>query len=209
MSDARLNEAQLQQLKSALHSGADDASTAMARWLGVPSLLVVDSLEQVPVESAVTLLGADMTTVCLCAMQMSGGLRGQLVFAFDDCSGLTLTDLLLKKDAGSTTDWDDVAQSAALETTNIIGCAYLNALSSDLSGRMPTMQELIPSPPVFRRDFAESLLQSVIMDQAVASDTVLMTRVRFELNHQPMQWTLLMVPDPESLDQLRSLLPHE
>jgi len=209
MNDVQLTGPQVEQLSVALHAGVDDAAAAMARWLSVPSVMTLESLDQISVDEAVTLLGADLSTICLCAMQVSGGLNGQLVFAFDDDSGLALADLVLKQPTGSTTTWNDVAQSAALETSNIIGCSYLNALSDNLVEFDSSVRAIIPSPPVFRRDFAESLLQAVMMEQAVSSDTVLLTRVRFELNRQPLNWTLLMVPDPSSLKRLREFVPDE
>ena len=37
---------------------------------------------------------------------------------------------------GTATEWGELEQSAAMETTNIVGCAYLNALAAHLPGKM-------------------------------------------------------------------------
>ena len=48
--------------------------------------------------------------------------------ASNDASGLALADLLLGRKVGTSTGWTEYERSAALETANIVGCAYLNAL---------------------------------------------------------------------------------
>jgi chemotaxis protein CheC len=129
-----------------------------------------------------------------------------MILAFDDASGLALAGMLLDEPPRTTDGWTDMATSAALETSNILCCAYLNSLSRTLSkfGESP---ELLPSPPTFRRDFAESLMEFVLMGQAVASDHVLLARARFEIDETPVNWILLFVPDAPSKSRLAQLLP--
>jgi chemotaxis protein CheC len=209
MNDTRLTEFQLRHLEAAFHAGAADASRAMAKWLTVPSMIVIESVDQAPLVSVSGLLGDPETTLCVCAMSLEGSLTGQLVFAFADDCGLSLADLLLDKPVGTSESWGEIERSAALESANIIGCAYLNALALQLSKTAPAVTELIPSPPVFRRDFAESLLQSLFMSQAVAANTVFLAKARFEIRQQPLNWSLLLVPDADSLALLSESLPHE
>ena len=207
MSDPQLTDSHLRHLEGAFHAGADQASAAMAVWLGVPSLIVIESLSQVPLADAPDLCGDPDTTLCQCAMSLDGSLQGQLVFTFDDRSGLSLTDLLLNHPIGTARDWGEVEQSAALESANIIGCAYLNSLADEISQMVPTIRELIPSPPAFQRDFAESLFQSLFISQATITNTVFLAKARFEIRGQPVNWLLLLVPDAGSLEVLREQLP--
>jgi chemotaxis protein CheC len=209
MNNAPLSAAQLRRMEIAFHRGAADATQAMATWLDVPSLIVSESLEQVPVPDAVQLLGTDQSTLAMCAMELSGGLSGLLALAFDDSCGLALSDLILKRAPGESTDWGELQQSAALESTNIIGCAFLNALAEQLVSDLPQFSTLLPSPPVFRRDFAECLLQSILMEQAIASDTVFLSKTSFEMQQQPLNWTLLLIPGAESMLQLCECLPND
>lgn len=201
-----LTETQLDRLSKLLHEGAGLASDAMVRWLNVPSLVEIDSVEQLPFGSAVDLLGGDDETLCFCSMELGGALSGQLVLAFDDTSGLSLSDLLLDRPPSTAIQWGELERSAALETTNIIGCAYLNAISEGLSRDAAAEISLIPSPPAFRRDFAESLIQAAVMGQAAASDSVVIAQARFELRGQRLHWHLLFVPDSDSMDRLCELM---
>jgi chemotaxis protein CheY-P-specific phosphatase CheC len=101
-----------------------------------------------------------------------------------------------------------MAASAVLETTNILCCAYLNSLVQTFS-HSDDSTALLPTPPKFSRDFAESLLQFALMGQAVASDQVIVARTRFEIDAVPVHWTLLFVPDAQSMSRLPGLLPGD
>ncbi len=74
--------------------------------------------------------------------------------------------------------WGELEQSAAQETTNIVGCAYLNALAAHLPGKIsrdsPASEELVPTPPTFLHEFAGSLLEFALMEQALELDQVLL-----------------------------------
>ena len=151
------------------------------------------------------LLAAGDEPICFCSAEMNGLLTGEMILAFDDASGLALADMLLDQPQGTTTEWTEMATSAALETTNILCCAYLNSLSESLAGAGES-SELLPSPPRFSREFAESLLEFALMGQAIASDQVILARTRFEIDGTPVNWTLLFVPDAESMSRLPELL---
>ena len=201
--DKPLSNSQLARLTEALHLGANEASQAMAVWLNTPSLVEFDSVDQLPISAAPDLLGGADQTLCFCTMEITGSLTGQIVLSFDDASGLSLSDLLLDRPIGGADNWGEVETSAALETANIIGCAYLNSLANDLTPTGGEGLTLLPSPPVFRRDFAESLLQAVFLGQAVASDFVVAARATFQIRGERLNWSMLFVPDAPSMVHLR------
>jgi chemotaxis protein CheC len=204
--DNLLSTRQLRLLESAFHQGAADASVALARWLEKPSVVEVDSLEQLPLEEATDVLGAGEEPICFCTTEMSGLLAGELILAFDDASGLALADMLLDDPRGTAEDWDDMATSAAMETANILCCAYLGSLARTLKPPQGE-SELMPAPPRFSRDFAASLVQFALMGQAVQSDHVLLARTRFLIDGAPVSWTLLLIPDASSMSVLREVIP--
>ncbi len=201
-----LSNSQLQRLADAFHLGASQASQAMAIWLSVPSLVEVDSVNQLPIRDAPGVLGNAEQTLCFCSMEITGSLTGQVVLAFDDGCGLSLSDLLLDRPIGTATEWGDVEESAALETTNIIGCAYLNSLARQLSAPNRESLQLIPSTPTFRREFAESLLQSVFLGQATISDFIFVAQTKFLIRGELLNWSMLFVPDAPSMARLRELM---
>ena len=69
--------------------------------------------------------------------------------------------------------------------------------------------ELLPTPPRFARDFAESLMEFALLGQVTASDQLLVARTRFEIEAKPVNWTLLFVPDAMSMSPLPDLSDGE
>jgi chemotaxis protein CheC len=214
-----LNDSQRHFLRMIFDRGADAASQALSKWLSQEVHLAVSEVELVELAQAVDLLGPPESLVTACTMGLIGRLTGLILLAFEDTSGLALVDLLLGHPLGTTRIWGDLEQSAAKETTNIVGCAYVNALATHLPSIAPVRQdepqvyqpssgELVPTPPTFVQEFAGSLLQFAIMEQALELDQVLLIHNQFvagkhELN---LNWTLLFIPSCESLHSLAVLL---
>lgn len=174
------------------HHAAAEASAALAKWLGRPARIAIREVRAVPLARAVGLLGAAETPLVACAMRIAGGLEGVLMLACDDTSGLSLADLLLGRGAGESHTWGELEQSAVVETANIIGCAYLNAMAArdGIAGG----ESLLPSPPWFVRDFAGAVMETAILPQAMAADEVFLTHTDFAIEGSPITCSLLFIP---------------
>lgn len=200
-----LTPAQLDALLTAFRDGAREASIAWSRWVGRHTEIAVARVDQLAMAEATELLGAAEEPLAACVMTITGRLSGALILAFDDASGWALADLLLDQPPGTASQWGEVERSAALETANIVGCAYLNALSR-LFQRSSQPAELLPSPPKFTRDFAATLLQFALLDQAMVSDVIFLTETTFHVEETPANWNLLFVPSAGSVPTLGSIL---
>jgi chemotaxis protein CheC len=208
-----LTEPRKRLLTMIFERGAEDASQALSKWLGQPVRLSVNEVDEVELAGASELLGPAEGLVAACLIALTGRLTGHLLLVFEDRSGLALADLLLRQPVGTTTAWGELEQSAATETANIVGCAYLNSLAAHLplpaegigteTGRTAA---LLPSPPTFRHEFAGSLLEFSLMEQAVQLDRLLLVKSRFDADRTGLNWSLLLVPSVESLDALSSAL---
>jgi chemotaxis protein CheC len=214
-----LTETQQHVLQVIFDRGAESASLALSKWLGKEVHLSVSEVEIAELERAAELLGPPDTLVTACSMELTGRLTGWILLVFEDRSGLALVDMLLQQPLGTTTAWGEIEQSAAKETTNIVGCAYVNALAAHLpapsSHAVATTEradedgnELIPTPPTFFHEFAGSLLEFALMEQAVELDEVLLIRSEFKADRREenLNWTLLFVPTRESLHELIAAL---
>jgi chemotaxis protein CheC len=199
-----ISEGRLRLLGAIFERGAEAASEALSRWLGLHVRLVVSAVELCDMAEAAGLLGPEDALLAACAMPLSGALSGELLLVFEDASGLALADLLLGRAEGTSTEWGELERSAALETANVVGCALLNSLAAHWpeapsGGREPA---LTPGPPCFRHEFAASLLQFVVMDQATTADRVLVVRTSFAGGDRELRWWLLFVPDAASMRAL-------
>jgi chemotaxis protein CheC len=196
--------------------GAESAAQALSKWLGQEVRLTISEVEQVELSEATEVLGPPETLFAVCTMGLSGPLSGQILLVFEDRAGLALVDLLTHQPVGSATAWGEIQQSVAQETANIVGCAYLNALAAHLP-RVLTHEtargtyhndELVPTPPTFVHEFAGSLLEFALMDQAIELDQVLMIHTTFASSRQDLSlnWTLLFIPDRASMHALAAAL---
>jgi chemotaxis protein CheC len=204
---------QLDQLSNLIRVGSSEASRALSTWLNKDVQVWVEQLQQASLETAVEQLGPVAEIVCACCMRVSGGINGQLLLGFDDASGLMLCDMLLAQERTSK-EWGEIEISAAMETTNIVGCAFLNSLSLVFpkspeladSSETPAGTTWIPTPPVFVRDYAAAIMQFALMDQASLFDTVLLAQTRFTIDGTPVKWQLLLIPDAEVIARLAEIL---
>ena len=217
-----LTAAQLHLLRMIFDRGTDAASQALSKWLGEDLRLTMNTVNEVEMQQAVELLGPPESLVAACSMGLDGWLTGLILLVFKDSSGLALTDLLMHQTIGTTTEWGELEESAAKETTNIVGCAYVNALASHLpsapvqaletgeahSTRPAADGDLVPTPPTFVHEFAGSLLQFAFMEQAVELDQVLVIRSELRANRPGLNldWTLLFVPSRASRHALAASL---
>jgi chemotaxis protein CheC len=199
-----LNEHQLHRLLTPLSVATAEASTALTRWLGRQADIGLKRVEQMDLAAAVMILGKSEAPVTACLMTTQGWLTGCLIMVFDDASGFALSDILLGKPVGTSTVWGETEQSAVLETANIIGCAYLNALVR-LAPEANATLELLPSPPLFHRDFASALMQVALVPQAGMSDRALLMKTEFCIEGLPAAWDLLFVPDENGVPALQEL----
>jgi chemotaxis protein CheC len=210
-----LTDAQQHLLRMIFDRGAEGASQALSKWLGEEVHLVVSEVELVELAQATELLGPAESVVAACTMGLAGGLTGLILLVFEDRSGFALVDLLMRQPVGTTATWGEIEQSAAKETTNIVGCAYVNALAIHLPSFIAPLTdqvkpteiggtELIPTPPTFVQEFAGSLLQFTLMEQALELDQVLLIHSEFEAARQGLNlnWTLLFIPSRDSLHAL-------
>jgi chemotaxis protein CheC len=212
-----LTDSQRHLLRMIFDRGAENASQALSKWLGQEVRLAISEVELVELERASELLGPEESLVAACTMGLTGRLTGLILLVFEDRSGLALADLLLQQPVGTSTTWDELEQSAAKETTNIVGCAYVNALAAHLPGAEAKAgaNELIPTPPTFVREFAGSLLEFALMEQALELDQILLIHTEFAAGRQglSLNWTLLFVPSRDALHVLAASLaqlePHE
>lgn len=210
----RFTDGQLSQFTSLIRMGAAEASHAMSTWLERSISVEVEPVNQIPLSLAADQLGAPDTTLCACLMNVTGMVNGQLLLAFDEKGGLSLSETILYR-RESVQSWSELEISAAKETANIVGCAFLNSLSRSLpqfeSTDPSSVEEhgtvCIPSAPVFLRDYAAAIMQSVLLDQACRSDSVVVIKTDLQIANLPQPFHFMFIPDAESLEKLSRLMP--
>jgi chemotaxis protein CheC len=179
---------QLELLHQLFASATHDASAAMCRWTNGLITLSLDEVRELPLEQVCGTLDFGDELLTMIVLSLPGDVGGELILTFDEQNGRQLAASLLGRKVCESPEWTELEKSALSETGNILGCAYLNALTRFIG------LELIPSPPYFIQDYGASVLEQALMAQAMTSDMVLICRTGFHRQGEALNWRVLFVP---------------
>jgi chemotaxis protein CheC len=187
----------LQELFSA---ATHEASAAMCRWTNGLITLNLDEVREIPMESVHQELEWAHDLVTMVVLTLSGEVGGDMILVFDDLNGRRLSAALLGRSPSETAEWSPLEKSALTETGNILGCAYLNALTRLIDA------ELVPSPPYFIQDYGASVLDQALTAQAMSCDQALICRTGFHRAGEELNWHVLFLPTPALRRRLEEAL---
>lgn len=174
------------------------ASRALTVWTQGRVSLTLDEVRELPlVELAEAIPGGDEVATVV-SLDVCGDVGGQFLLTLDDEGASKLAALLLDRRPCSYPEWTELDRSALLETGNILGSAYLSALTG-LTGLT-----LFPSPPTMSRDYLVCLLEQAVMVQAVENDEVLLVRTCFRHLNETIDWNMVFVPSPVLMNVLQT-----
>ncbi|HUQ18958.1 MAG TPA: chemotaxis protein CheC [Gemmatimonadaceae bacterium] len=184
----------LDALKEVASIGAGHAATALSLMTGarimidVPMVNVGNLSELVP---SIALPDAAMVSV---TMDMHGSLTGQTLLALPVATGRRLADLMLRRERRPGVQAFDMLEESALkEAGNILGGAYMTALSDFLE------MQLMPSPPRFRTGTAREILDAcALADTPDVAVCCVETEFSFEEIGERFRGFFLLLPDRES-----------
>lgn len=184
-------------LGALLAAATGEASSAMSRWTGQCVGLELDEVAALPLEECQSAAACERTQA-LVVVPAGGDLGGTVILAFAEAQARVLAAALLREPPRSGL-WTELEASALCETGNILACAYLAALGRHLEG------VFAPWPPTLLFDYPQSVLETALMEQAVASDEVLVCRTSFQGQQRPLGWDVYFVPSAtarERMDQI-------
>ncbi len=188
--------AKLDVLHQLFASATHDASAAMCRWTDGLITLTLDEVREIPLEDVCGELSLGDELLTMVVLSLEGEIGGEMILTFDDENGRQLVASLLGRPFDSQDGWSDLEKSALTETGNILGCAYMNALTRLID------HELLPSAPYFIQDYGASVLEQALMAQAMTCDKVLICRTGFHREGEELNWRVLFVPT----DQMRKAM---
>ncbi|MBN1590502.1 MAG: chemotaxis protein [Pirellulales bacterium] len=179
---------QLEMLHQLFASATHDASAAMCRWTNGLITLSLDEVREIPLQDVCCEVDVGDELLTMVVLCLEGEVGGEMILTFDNHNGRQLAAALLGQDAGTSPEWSDLEKSALTETGNILGCAYMNALTRLIN------VELVPSAPYFIQDYGASVLQQALMNQAMTSDQALICRTGFHRQGEELNWRVFFVP---------------
>jgi chemotaxis protein CheC len=193
-----LKPVQVDALREVANIGAGHAATALSQMTGstimisVPTITIA-KLEDVPPRSRVP-----KEPVAAVLMHMMGDLTGRTLLVFPKATAVRLSELMLRRPAGSSSELGELEQSAIKEAGNILSGAYMNALS-DFMGLM-----LLPSPPSLAVDMSSAVLTTAYLQFGTDRDYVFCVESEFYMTdlHERLRGFFLLLPDVASLQAI-------
>ena len=199
MEDIRsLKAIQLDALREVANIGAGHAATALSTMTGGTIMISVPTINIARLEDVPPQIAAPEEPVAAVLMNMLGDLTGRTLLVFPKPTAIRLSELMLRRPAGSSTGLGELERSAVKEAGNILSGAYMNALS-DFMGLM-----LLPSPPSLAVDMSSAVLTTAHLQFATDHEYVFCVESEFFMHdlHERLRGFFLLLPDVASLQAI-------
>lgn len=186
----------IETLSSVAKDGATRAGRGLSGLMGQEIAIHVPNVRVGTKADACDAVGGEESLVLGAYLSISGDITGHVMLLFPETRALQCVDLMCGQKPGSTTEADELAQSAIGELGNIVGSAFVNALADDLN------LILHPSPPTILHDMAIALVQSVYAEVLSQGGEVVMMDAVFEDQKGRTAGLLIVAPDPATIEPL-------
>lgn len=184
--------------------GTGNAATALSRLIGHPVEMDVPVAELVPICDVAERYGSPETPVCAVLVRTEEDFRCSLMFMIREEKANALADLIIP--AGFSLEDEDalskIRDSALAEQGNIILSAFLNALAQITGWVLPT------TTPSVAHDMLGSIMDLVASVFGVMGDSAMLVQTSLKVTdlEQDLDGTVIMIPDPGSLETLLARL---
>ncbi len=136
-------------------------------------------------------LGQDVLAV---GVKLEGRLTGDLLLALPERDAEALAALLgFPVGKGTRTEWSGMAESALLESGNIVGSAFVSAVAALVQ------EKLLLSVPTLARGSARSCVETLVSH---AGSVALATRFTCTESEPTLEGLILVMPDPTGIAAL-------
>ncbi|HQW50959.1 MAG TPA: chemotaxis protein CheC [Tepidiformaceae bacterium] len=192
-------EALIRLLSGVARDGAARAGRGLSGLMGQQIAIEVPNVRIGTKADACDAVGGEESLVLGAYLTISGDITGHVMLLFPERRALECVDLMCGQPAGTTTEPDELAESAIGELGNIVGSAFVNALADDLN------LILHPSPPAILHDMAIALVQTVYAEVLSQGGDVVMMDAVFEDEKGRTAGLLIVAPDPVSIARLQGV----
>jgi chemotaxis protein CheC len=186
-------------LSSVAKDGAFRAGRGLSGLMGQEIAIHVPNVRIGTKSDACDAVGGEETLVLGAYLSVCGDITGHVMLLFPVARALQCVDLMCGQPAGTTTEPDELAESAIGELGNIVGSAFVNALADHVN------LILHPSPPTVIHDMAIALVESIYAEVLSQGGDVVMMDAIFEDHSGRTAGLLIVAPDPSSLDRLEKV----
>jgi chemotaxis protein CheC len=183
-------EIQLDALRELANIASGTAATALSTMLGREIELSVPHALAVPLADAVEEAGPADAFVTGVVIPIQGQLSGFVLLLFGGREANTICELL------GVEPGTEVGESALGEIGNILGAAYINALSA------VTGLEMLPEPPQLAADLLGAIVASLFSEVAADQNSAFVMDTQLEVAGAPCSFSFLLLPTSGGVEEL-------
>lgn len=183
-------------LKEVANIGAGHAATALSLMTGARIMIDVPTINVAPLDELIPGIAEEGSQVVSVLMDMHGSLKGHTLLALPLVTGRRLADLMLRRERRPSSEMLDLLEESALkEAGNILGGAYMTALSEFLG------MTLLPSPPRLSIGTTQTVMEEHRREaSSAAAACCVETEFNFEEIGEKFRGFFLLLPDAASFD---------
>lgn len=184
------NDLQLDALRELANIASGTAATSLSQMLAREIELSVPTAVALPLADAVEAAGDPEATVTGIALEVDGDIDGIVLLLVQPEAATTLCGLL-GVDYGS-----EIGDSALAEIGNIVGAAYLMALSS------MTGVSMLPGPPHLHTDLLGAIVATLLAQTAGSGDAVLLLDSELKIADESCEISFMLLPHADGARDL-------
>jgi len=193
----KLDNIQLDALKEVSNIGSGHAATALSELTGQTVTINIPVISVDPL-SGIFEKCAKGQKILGIRIDLSGDIVGKTLLFFNQGDALRFCDCLMRRPIGTVKSLSELDKSGLKEVSNILTCAYMNALGEMLNFMVvPTTPTLvIGDPEEIMAGFADQAGEVEEMAVIIEND------FRFQGNDNSLQGYFLLLPDDSSLQAM-------
>ena len=194
-----LNEIQLDALQEIGNIGCSHAATAISQMtnkqinITVPKIKI-SKLEEM--KKSILSISENQDKIIGVYLELTEEFLGSILFLIPYKSALTLSDLVMFQEPGTTNQLDTMGESAIMEVGNVVVSAYTNALGEFLR------TTIMLSPPSFSQEMPHAFFTKILKTIGESTTHALIFDTKFNGENNLFDSYFILIPSPESLDVL-------
>ncbi len=180
----------------------DNASRAFSKTIKHGALIELARTELVDVSEITEEMNKDSREMAGAMLHLNGVLKGKLLFMIPFDGALALQDYYMCSPEGTSKKFDEYTEATVQEIGNILASSIGNSLASDFGSTV------LPTPPQVICDFAGTIFQSLILEEGIDHDKILLIEAKFKIYHTEIDSYFFLLLDIDTMEESLSKLEN-
>ena len=180
----QISKEHLKILDIVVKMGMDNASRRFSKTIRRAALIELVKTELVDISEITEEMNNDLREMVASILQLEGTFSG----------ALTLQDFYIGQPQGTSKEYDEFTEGTVQEIGNILASSIGNSFASDLGS------QLLPTPPQVLCDFAGTIFGSLIFEEGMDNDKILLTETKFNIHDTEIDCYFFLLPEIGSLE---------